>query len=78
MKHLPINHINHTGIGIVGIGYPSPFIFRGEKSYSYQFSCIHVKQSQTQLSTIQGRKNKVKEHSKLKHTQYQKLFKLNF
>lgn len=65
MKHLPINHINHTGIGIVGIGYPSPFIFRGKKSYSYQFSCIHVKQSQTQLSTIQGVKNKVKEHSKL-------------
>lgn len=31
MKYLLINYINYIGIGIVGIGYFSFFIFRGKK-----------------------------------------------
>lgn len=35
MKYLLINYINYIGIGIVGIGYFSFFIFRGKKNYVY-------------------------------------------
>lgn len=60
MKHLPINHINHTGIGIVGIGYPSPFIFRGKKII---FISVFMHSCKTIPNTIKhdsGRNNIIK------------------
>lgn len=59
MKHLPINHINHTGIGIVGIGYPSPFIFRG-KIIFILVSMHSCKAIPNTIKHDSGRKNIIK------------------